>query len=157
MICNGSWVTNGLDTFGVGEQYDVFTVDWNNDGKPAPVAPSVDVVVSISKESRHPEEAWSFFKWYCTEGVKNLIDFNLQYLPSLTDHKVDVSHFSQEAQKSINKVLAIGQSRAYGYRQMSYPRLKQTICDQLKAVALGESTPQRAAQIIEDASRAERR
>jgi ABC-type glycerol-3-phosphate transport system substrate-binding protein len=157
MITNGSWVTNGLDTFGVGEHYDVFTVDWNNDGKPAPVAPSVDVVVSLSKESKHPEEAWAFFKWYCTEGVKILIDYNLSYLPARSDHKVNLSSFSQEAQKNINKVLEIGQSRAYGYRDMPYPRLKQTICDQLKAVALGESTPQRAAQIIEDASRAERR
>jgi ABC-type glycerol-3-phosphate transport system substrate-binding protein len=157
MICNGSWVTNGLDTFGIGEQYDVFTVDWNNDGKPAPVAPSVDVVVSLSKESKHPEEAWAFFKWYCTEGVKILIDYNLAYLPALSDHKVNLSSFSREAQKDISKVLDIGQSRAYGYRQMSYPRLKQTICDQLKAVVLGESTPQRAAQIIEDASKAEKR
>jgi hypothetical protein len=51
----------------------------------------------------------------------------------------------------------IASSRAAFYREISYPRLKQTLADQLKAVALGESTPQRAAEIIEAASRAERR
>ncbi|MDR1949025.1 MAG: extracellular solute-binding protein [Spirochaetaceae bacterium] len=157
MITNGSWVTNGIDTFGVGEHFDVFTIDWNNDGKQAHVAPSVDVVVSISKESKHPDEAWTFFDWYCTEGVKNLIDYNLSYFPVLSDHVVDLSRFSAEAQKNINKIIGIVQDRAYGYRDMPYPRLKQTIADQLKAVALGESTPQRAAEIIETASKAERR
>ncbi|MDR2403291.1 MAG: extracellular solute-binding protein [Spirochaetaceae bacterium] len=157
MICNGSWVTNGIDTFGVGERYSVFTIDWNNDGKPAPVAPAVDVVVSLSKESKHPDEAWEFFEWYVTEGVKILIDFNLAYLPVLTDHVVDMSNFSGEAQRDINDVITIMQERAYGYREITYPRLKQTIADQLKAVALGESTPQRAAEIIEEASKAERR
>jgi ABC-type glycerol-3-phosphate transport system substrate-binding protein len=157
MITNGSWVTNGIDTFGVGEHYDVFTIDWNNDGRQAHVAPSVDVVVSISKESKHPDEAWEFFDWYCMEGVKNLIDYNLSYFPVLADHVVDLSRFSEEAQKNINKIIQIAQDRAYAYRDMPYPRLKQTIADQLKAVALGESTPQRGAEIIETASKAERR
>jgi ABC-type glycerol-3-phosphate transport system substrate-binding protein len=157
LYCNGSWVTNGIDTFGVGEHYGVFTIDWNNDGKPAPVAPAVDVVVSLSKESKHPDEAWEFFAWYATEGVKILIDYNLAYLPVLTDHVVDMGNFSEEAKKDINEVISIMQSRAYGYREITYPRLKQAIADQLKAVALGESTPQRAAEIIEEASKAERR
>lgn len=157
MICNGSWVTNGIDIFGVGEHYQPFTVDWNNDGKPAPVAPGVDVVVCISKESKHPDEAWQFFEWYVTEGVKKMIDTNLNYLPVQTDHVVDLGHFSGEAQKDIREVIKIMQERSYGYRQMAYPRLKQTIADQLKAVALGESTPRQAAEIIETASKAERR
>jgi maltose-binding protein MalE len=157
MICNGSWVSNGIDTFGVGEHYQTFTIDWNNDGKPAPVAPAVDVVVSISKESKYPDEAWQFFEFYVTEGVKKMIDSNLNYLPVQADHVVNLDHFSAEAQKDINEVIRIMQERAYGYREIAYPRLKQVIADQLKAVALGESSPQRAAELMEAASKAERR
>jgi ABC-type glycerol-3-phosphate transport system substrate-binding protein len=157
MICNGSWVSNGIDTFGVGEHYQTFTMDWNNDGKPAPVAPAVDVVVSISKESKHPNEAWEFFKWYCFEGVRTLIDDRLMYLPVQSGYNPDLSHFSEEAQKDIAEVIRILNERAYGYREITYPRLKQTIADQLKAVALHESSPQKAAEIIEAASKAEKR
>ncbi|MDR0876652.1 MAG: extracellular solute-binding protein [Treponema sp.] len=157
MIANGSWVTGSLDTFGVGESYEVFTIDWNNDGKPAPVAPNVDVVVCLSKESKHPDEAWQFYEWFMTEGAKILIDTVFAYLPVQSDHVVDLSAFSENAQGDINEVIRIMQDRAYGYREITYPRLKQTLADQLKAIALGESTPQRAAEIVETASKAERR
>jgi ABC-type glycerol-3-phosphate transport system substrate-binding protein len=161
MICNGAWVAaniNGLvDTFGPDQHYQIFTLDWNNDGKPAPVAPTVDVVLSISKESKHQDEAWEFLKWYCTEGIKNIIEFNLQYLPTQANYTPDVSSFTEEAQKNIGEMIRIMQEQAYGYREIAYPRLKQTIADQLKAIAIGESTPQRAAEIIEEASKAEKR
>ena len=157
MICNGGWVVNGIDTFGVGMSLDVFTMDWNNDGKPASVAPTVDVVMSINKDTKHPEETWQFYSWFVTEGIKAIIDYNVMYLPALVDHVLDSSKFSPEMQKNLTKVLDIGATRAAFYREISYPRLKQTLADQLKAVALGESTPQRAAEIIEAASKAEKR
>jgi ABC-type glycerol-3-phosphate transport system substrate-binding protein len=157
MICNGSWVVSGIDTFGNSSAYDVFTMDGNNDGKPAPVAPTVDVVMSINKATKHLEETWQYYSWFVSEGIKTIIDYELIYLPSLVDHKLDSTKFSQETQKNLKKVLDIGSTRAQFYREISYPRLKQTLADQLKAVALGESTPQRAAEIIEVASKAERR
>ncbi|MDR1904673.1 MAG: extracellular solute-binding protein [Treponema sp.] len=157
LICNGAWVVNGIDNFGTGETYDVFTIDWNNDGKPAPVAPNVEVVLSINKEGKHLNETWLFYSWFVTEGIRYIIDYNIQYLPAQVDHTINASKFSPEMQKDLGKILAIGQSRAVGYREIAYPRLKQTIADQLKAVVLGESTPQAALQIIETASRAEKR
>jgi len=157
MICNGCWVVNGIDSFGQDTSYDVFTMDWNNDGKPAPVAPTVDVVMSINKDSKHMDETWQFYSWFVSEGIKSIIDYNVMYLPALVDHKLDTSKFSPEMQKDLAKVLDIGATRAAFYREISYPRLKQTIADQLKAVALGESTPQKAAEIIEAASKAEQR
>ncbi|MDR1375159.1 MAG: extracellular solute-binding protein [Treponema sp.] len=157
MICNGAWTLNGIDTFGVGETYDVFTIDWNNDGKPAPVAPNVEVVLSINKDGKHQDETWQFYSWFVTDGVKILIDDGITYLPSQVDHVVNASAFSRETQKNLATILKIGSERAAFYREIAYPRLKQTIADQLKAVALGESSPQRAAEIIEAASKAERR
>ena len=157
MICNGSWVVGSIDEISNGDIFDVFTIDWNNDGKPAPVAPTVDVVMSINKASKYPDETWLFYSWFVTEGVKSIIDYNIQYLPSLVDHVLDSSKFSPEMQKNLTKVQEIGATRAAFYREISYPRLKQTLADQLKAVALGESTPQRAAEIIEAASKAEKR
>jgi len=157
MICNGVWVVNGIDDFGKGTVFDVFTMDWNNDGKPAPVAPTVDVVMSINKASKHLDETWQFYSWFVSEGIKSIINYNVMYLPALVDHKLDSSKFSPEMQKDLTKSLDIAKDRAAFYREISYPRLKQTIADQLKAVALGESTPQQAADIIETASKAEKR
>ena len=157
MICNGAWVVNGIDAFGQGTVFDVFTMDWNNDGKPAPVAPNVEVVMSINKDAKNMEEIWQYYSWFVTEGIKTYIDYNIQYLPGLVDHQLNTSKFGAEMQKNLAKVLEIGSTRAAFYREISYPRLKQTLADQLKAVALGESTPQRAAEIIEAASKAERR
>ena len=103
------------------------------------------------------EETWQFYSWFVTEGIKTFIDYNVSYLPALVDHVLDTSKFGAEMQKNLAKILDIGATRAAFYREISYPRLKQTLADQLKAVALGENTPQRAAEIIEAASRAERR
>ena len=157
MICNGAWVVNGIDVFAQGTALDVFTIDWNNDGKPASVAPNVEVVMSVNKNTRHMEETWQYYSWFVTEGIKTYIDYYITYLPALVDHVLDASKFSTEMQKNLAKILEIGATRAAFYREISFPRLKQTLADQLKAVALGESTPQRAAEIIEAASRAERR
>jgi ABC-type glycerol-3-phosphate transport system substrate-binding protein len=156
MIFNGPWVVNGVDAFGLGSVYDVFTIDWNNDGKPAPVAPTVDVVMAINKATKYPEETWQFYSWFVSEGIKAIIDYSFYDLPALTDHVLDNSNYSAEMQKDLKKVLDISRSAAF-YREISYPRLKQTLADQLKAVALGESTPQRAAEIVEAASKAEKR
>jgi ABC-type glycerol-3-phosphate transport system substrate-binding protein len=161
MICNGAWVAANIDSDSMGgkagEHFQVFTIDWNNDGKPAPVAPTVDVVLCINKEGKHQEETWEFVSWYVTEGVKNIIEYNLQYLPVQADYNPDMSNFSPEAQKNISEMIRIMQEQAYGYREIAYPRLKQAIADQLKAAAIHESTPQRAAEIIEEASKAEKR
>jgi ABC-type glycerol-3-phosphate transport system substrate-binding protein len=158
MICNGAWTCSDLVKMGTdGTNFEVFTLDWNNDGKQSTVMPGVDVVLSISKESKHPQEAWEFFKWYILEGVKYMIDEKLQYFPVINGYEANLSTFPALTQRNAKKVIAIAEKQAYGYREMAYPRLKQTIADQLKAVALGESTPQRAAQIIEAASKAEKR
>jgi ABC-type glycerol-3-phosphate transport system substrate-binding protein len=157
MMFNGSWNTNGIDIFGIGKTFEVFTIDWNMDGKQAPVLPAVDVVVSINKEGKHPDETWQFYSWLVDEGASLMIDQRLQYMPVKSGAQINPANFSQNMIGNINTVLAISNDRARGYREITYPRLKQVIADQLKAVAIGESMPQQAAQIIEDASRAERR
>ena len=157
MITNGAWVVNGIDTFGRGAVFEVFTMDWNNNGRPAPVAPTVDVVMSINRDSRNMEETWEFYSWFVTEGIKTYIDRSFAYLPALVDHVFDPSEFSLEMQRNLANVLEIGTTRAAFYREIPYPRLRQTLANQLKAIVIGESSPQRAAEIIEAASRDERR
>ena len=154
MYCNGDWSVSDLDR--AGGVFEIFTMDWNNDGKPAPVAPTVSIVFSINKESKHMEETWQFYSWFTTEGSRPLMDYYL-YIPTLVDQVVDVSRLSPDTQKNFANAQQIANDRAAFYREISYPRLRQTLADQLKAVALGESTPQRAAEIIEAASRVERR
>jgi ABC-type glycerol-3-phosphate transport system substrate-binding protein len=111
----------------------------------------------MSNEGKHQDEAWEFLKWLCTDGVKKITEFYFQFLPVQANDTVNVSNFTPEEQKNILEVIRITQERAYGYREIAYPRLKQAIADQLKAIAIGESTPRQAAEIIETASKAERR
>lgn len=156
LMCVGGWFVNQLDSVGAGMDLDVFTIDWNNDGKPAPVAPTVDSVLSINKDSKHIDETWQFYSWFVADGINNIIDNNIFFLPGLVDHVVDSSKFPPAMQKALAQVQEIAK-RAVFYREIPYPKLKQTIADQLKAVALGESTPQQAASIIETSSKAETR
>jgi ABC-type glycerol-3-phosphate transport system substrate-binding protein len=156
LMCVGGWFVNQLDSVGSGMDLEVLTIDWNNDGKPAPVAPTVDAVMCINKNSKFIDETWQFYSWFVSDGIRNIIDHNVFFLPALVDHAVDGSKFPTEMQRALAKVQEIAKRAAF-YREIPYPRLKQTLADQLKAVALGESTPRRAAEIVEAASKAERR
>ena len=158
MCANGSWMCGGIDIWGVeGVSYEVFTIDWNMDGKPAPVAPAVDVVVCVNKETENLDAAWKFFSWFVDEGAQYMIDGKLQYLPAKAGVDIKGDNFSPELMKNLNEILQTGENEAAGYREITYPELKQVIADQLKALALDEVTPEQAAQTIEDASQAQDR
>ncbi|MDR0761162.1 MAG: extracellular solute-binding protein [Treponema sp.] len=155
MMFNGSWNTN-VD-FGTGKSFEVFTIDWNMDGRQAPVLPAVDVVVSINKEGKYPDETWQFYSWLVDEGAQLMIDQRLQYMPVKANARINTANFSKNQIENLDTIVEIANDRARGYREITYPRLKQVIADQLKAVAIGESTPQAAAGIMEEASKSERR
>lgn len=166
MYCVGGWNINSYKTADQvryafwnddnGHPHDVFLIDWNMDGKPAPVTSNVDVVVCINRNSDKIDEAWAFVSWFVDKGQDIFINENLQYFPSKAG-AVFEGEISDEGRANLNKLIEMGETNVAGYREMSYPELKQTICDQLKALGTGESTPETAAEIIEAASQAQER
>jgi len=127
MILNGSWSLGAyMDSDeqsqevynGEGADHKIFLMDWNNDGKIAPVEEAVDVSLAINNQSKVKDAAWTFVDWMIHEGADTLVNGQLQYMPA---------------------------------------ELKETISNELTELALGDVTPEEAADTIEAASQAQER
>lgn len=166
MIMNGSWTVGSYlnrdpqteEVFnGEGKSHQVFLVDWNNDGKVAPVTATIDVVLCMNKDTKNPDEAWKLMDYMLHDGQDILINQFLYYLPSRTDMELDVEGMSEDGMKNLNYIVEQSKSNVAGYRENPYPELKQSICDNLKALALEEITPEQAGEAIESASKVQER
>jgi len=162
MITNGSWNIGRFlaadeqmaalwDETKSGHGHIPFAIDWNGDGKPAPVTAAVDVVIVQNKQSKNAEAAWDFMAYMATDGADILINDLLFYFPAKAGVDFE-GQLSEAGMKAFNKVSEIA-SNVAGYREIAYPELKQTICDNLKAIATGSVTPQQAAEAIETVSK----
>jgi ABC-type glycerol-3-phosphate transport system substrate-binding protein len=132
-----------------------FLLDWNNDGKVAPLTSSVDVVVCLNKNSKNPEAAWRFIAAIIQDGQNFLIN-KLEYFPSLKTIQF-TAPVSELGRQAFNTVADWGQNNVAGYRENPYPELKQTIADNLKALALNQVTPAQAAVAVERVSQSTKR
>jgi ABC-type glycerol-3-phosphate transport system substrate-binding protein len=165
MICNGAWTINSYPNpdpdmsaiFNGGEHpHSVLLMDWNNDGKPAGVQANVEIAVCLNKDSKNAEAAWRFVDFLMHEGQDVLINEYLMYFPS----RVDLEYtgvLSDEGKGNLAKIMDWGENNVAGYRENPYPELKQSIADNLKALALGEVTPEQAASAVEAVSQAQAR
>jgi len=162
MICNGSWTINNYlktdeqiaalwDDANSGHGHVPFAIDWNNDGKAAAVTAAVDVVIVENKQSANSEAAWDFISYMATDGADILVNDLLYYLPAKAGVKFEGT-LSEAGMNAFNKISEIA-SNVAGYREIPYPELKQSICDNLKAIATGSVTPQQAAEAIEAVSK----
>ncbi len=140
-----------------GADHDVFLIDWNDDGKVSPITASVDVVLCMNSNTEHQEEAWTFINYMLHEGQDVLINKYLQYSPSRTDLELNVEGLSEDGNKSLSYIVDQSRANIAGYREMTYPELKQTISDVLKELALDTCTPEEAGQKVEKASKAQAR
>ena len=64
---------------------------------------------------------------------------------------------SEDGAKNLDFIVEQSENNIGGYREMAYPELKQSISDNLQALALESVTPEEAAKIIEQASQAQER
>lgn len=166
MLCIGAWNINSYKSADPGvfdmfnnqpeHPHEVFTIDWNMDGEAAPVTSSVDNTICINKNSENLEAAWEFVSWYVDKGQDLLIDEYLQYYPAKADASFN-GEISDEGRANLEKLIEMGENHTAGYREIPYPDLRQAICDQLKALAVDEATPEEAAAIIEEASQNQER
>lgn len=140
-----------------GAHYKASTIDWNNDGTPAPVTTGPDVVLCVNKNSKHPEEAWKFASYMVTDGVSQMIDNNMAYLPPTVDYVLPAENFNEQAVEGFNYALKRITDGTAGYREIPYPELKSTLAEQLQLLGLESISPEDAAKEVQAASEAQER
>ena len=166
MILNGSWSLGAyMDSDeqsqevynGEGANHKIFLMDWNNDGKIAPVEEAVDVSLAINNQSKVKDAAWTFVDWMIHEGADTLVNGQLQYMPARNDMELNVEGLNENGTENLEYCVEQGKNNVGGYREMAYAELKETISNELTELALGDVTPEEAADTIEAASRAQER
>ena len=166
MILNGSWSLGAyMDSDeqsqevynGEGADHKIFLMDWNNDGKIAPVEEAVDVSLAINNQSKVKDAAWTFVDWMLHEGADFLINGHLQYMPARNDMELNVEGLNENGAENLEYCVEQGKDNVGGYREMAYAELKETIINELTELALGDVTPEEAAETIEAASQAQER
>ena len=166
MILNGSWSLGAyMDSDeqsqevynGEGANHKIFLMDWNNDGKIAPVEEAVDVSLAINNQSKVKDAAWTFVDWMIHEGADTLVNGQLQYMPARNDMEINVEGLNENGTENLEYCVEQGKNNVGGYREMAYAELKETISNELTELALGDVTPEEAADTIEAASQAQER
>ena len=166
MILNGSWSLGAyMDSDeqsqevynGEGANHKNFLIDWNNDGKIAPVEEAVDVSLAINNQSKVKDAAWTFVDWMIHEGADTLVNGQLQYMPARNDMELNVEGLNENGTENLEYCVEQGKNNVGGYREMAYAELKETISNELTELALGDVTPEEAADTIEAASQAQER
>lgn len=166
MILNGSWsLCAYMDSDeqsqevynGEGANHKIFLMDWNNDGKIAPVEEAVDVSLAINNQSKVKDAAWTFVDWMIHEGADTLVNGQLQYMPARNDMELNVEGLNENGTENLEYCVEQGKNNVGGYREMAYAELKETISNELTELALGDVTPEEAADTIEAASQAQER
>ena len=166
MILNGSWALGAyMDSDeqsqevynSEGANHKIFLMDWNNDGKIAPVEEAVDVSLAINNQSKVKDAAWTFVDWMIHEGADTLVNGQLQYMPARNDMELNVEGLNENGTENLEYCVEQGKNNVGGYREMAYAELKETISNELTGLALGDVTPEEAAETIEAASQAQER
>lgn len=161
MIANGSWAMNMYTVSdkktrkvfdGKDADHDVFLIDWNNDGKIAPVTASVDVILCMNPESTEKEAAFRFMDYLVNEGQELLVNRYLEYMPSRADMELKVEQLSEDGKKNLDYILENGKTNVAGFRGIKYEDLSLAVCDVLEDLAFSRITPKEAATELQGVS-----
>ena len=110
MILNGSWALGAyMDSDeqsqevynSEGANHKIFLMDWNNDGKIAPVEEAVDVSLAINNQSKVKDAAWTFVDWMIHEGADTLVNGQLQYMPARNDMELNVEGLNENGTENL--------------------------------------------------------
>lgn len=155
----GSWYCNEIasnETMNQqikdGNDYPIFTIDWNDDGKTSPVTTGPDVCLCVNKNSEHIDEAVELVEFLVTDGAKDMIDGKMQYLPARTDYQLPADKFTKTATNDFEYAIKRINDGTEGYREIPYPDLSQALVDELANIGMGTHTAEEAAQAMQDVS-----
>ena len=138
MILNGSWALGAyMDSDeqsqevynSEGANHKIFLMDWNNDGKIAPVEEAVDVSLAINNQSKVKDAAWTFVDWMIHEGADTLVNGQLRYMPARNDMELNVEGLNENGTENLEYCVEQGKNNVGGYREMAYAELKETISE----------------------------
>lgn len=161
MFCNGSWAMNmytlsdeetKVNFTSEGADHDIFLIDWNDDGKVAPVTASTDVILCMNPESKVKDAAFRWMDYLVNQGQEVLVNEYLEYMPSRADMKLDVKGLSEDGNKNLEYIIENGKNNVAGVRGIEYADLSTAVCDALESLALGDITPEEAAANVEKVS-----
>lgn len=161
MFANGSWAMNMYtisdektqENFNSpGADHEVFLIDWNDDGKVAPVTASVDVILCLNPESKNKEAAFRWMNYLVSEGQELLVNQYLEYMPSRADMELNVHGLNSDGQKNLEYIIDNGRKNVAGSRIIQYEDLNIAVCKALEDLAYGHVTPEEAAARIQEVS-----
>ena len=112
---------------------------------------------TINNQSKVKDAAWTFVDWMIHEGADTLVNGQLQYMPARNDMELNVEGLNENGTENLEYCVEQGKNNVGGYREMAYAELKETISNELTELALGDVTPEEAADTIEAASQAQER
>ena len=135
-----------------GADHDAFLIDWNDDGKVAPVTANVDVILCLNPESSQKEAAFRFMAYLANEGQELLVNKYLEYMPSRADMELNVEGLSEDGKKNLAYIIENGKTNVAGTRGIKYEDISLAVCDALKKLALGKITPEEAAAAVQKVS-----
>ena len=161
MFANGSWAMNmytlsdektNKNFNGPGADHDVFLIDWNDDGKIAPVTASVDVILCMNPEAKDKDAAFRWMDYLVNEGQEILVGEYLEYMPSLSDFEMDVKGLSDDGKENLEFIIENGKTNVAGGRGIQYEDLNLAVTDALGQLAAGRISPEEAARQIQEVS-----
>lgn len=161
MITNGSWAMNMYTVSDErtrevfdreGADHDIFLIDWNNDGKVAPVTADPDVILCLNPESSKKEAAFLFMQYLVCEGQDLLVNQYLEYMPSRADMELSVNGLSRDGKENLGTIIENGKTNVAGPRGIEYEDISLAVYDVLEELALGKITPEKAAEKIQQVS-----
>lgn len=158
MFVNGSWAMNMYTisdekTNAVFNSEDachqVFLIDWNNDGKVAPVTSSVDVILCMNPESKVKDAAFRWMDYLVNDGQKLLVNEYHEYMPTLADMELDMAGLRNDEKRNLEFIIETGKNNVAGPRGIKYKDLNRAVCYALEDLAYGDITPEQAAHEIQ--------
>ena len=162
MFANGSWAMNmytlqdgkTYENFhGEGADHEVFLIDWNGDGRIAPVTAATDVILCMNPESKNKEAAFRWMDYLVNEGQELLVNQYLEYMPSRADMELKIHGLNEDGQKNLEYIIENGNTNVAGSRIIPYEDLYIAVRDALADLAKDEITPEAAAARVQKISR----
>ena len=135
---------------GLSGYYPFIFPDVTGEGQPEDLLGGIDVMIGITKDTQHPEEACKVVgDWISGAGAQELIN-TFNDLPAYQG--LEPEEYSSDNQKAVWDLFTKEWMPNVQYaRQLRDANVKAALEDALAAVAAGEMTPEESMQMVQDA------